>query len=234
MFHFLIQLVIVTGQRVIIDVLQSNKIPVIEVIPDDIDEDKNCVVCFMPSEAFHKMPCNHEVCVSCRGHMLQQNIGNGCVGQHTDTGIKVICCPICRKKDTPTQQELITEIIDLKQTVSDTEYLLRLSQELLQQARNQVLNPGFIQRSFDAQTISKEADIARHPEYMHSNSRAITRASLLPRGGPLKLYCNNRECKGLHRSKTVKRCRRGCGKPVCMHCNVCIGNPQCQPVILQN
>jgi len=82
--------------------------------PEPEEEEEGCTVCLMPMETPYKMPCGHEICVECKGHMMTQNIGNGCVGQHRETGIKVIKCPVCRREDAPTREELIAEIVRIR------------------------------------------------------------------------------------------------------------------------
>jgi hypothetical protein len=78
------------------------------------EEKEGCTVCLMPMENPYALPCGHQVCVECKAQMMTQNLGNGCVGTHTDTGIKVIKCPVCRREDAPTREELIAEIVRIR------------------------------------------------------------------------------------------------------------------------
>ncbi len=75
---------------------------------------EDCPVCLMPMETKHTLQCGHEICGDCPALMKTQDIGNGCVGLHAEADIKVIKCPICRKCDMPTREELIAEIVRIR------------------------------------------------------------------------------------------------------------------------
>jgi len=46
---------------------------------------------------------------------------------------------------------------------------------------------------------------------------------------PSRRNCNNAPCLGNHRSRTARRCPRGCGQFICQACNGC-NTPACQPI----
>jgi len=77
-------------------------------------EVESCPVCLMEMETKHRLECGHVICGECPAHMKTQNLGNGCVAEHTEAGIKVIRCPVCRVQDMPTREELIAEIVRIR------------------------------------------------------------------------------------------------------------------------
>jgi len=82
--------------------------------PEEEEEEEACSVCLSPMDTKHTLQCGHTICGDCPAMMMTQNIGNGCVGLHPDAGIKVIKCPICRKEDMPTREQLIAEIVRIR------------------------------------------------------------------------------------------------------------------------
>lgn len=102
------------GRRVENNTQSSEPAPPAPAPPAVEEEEEGCTVCLMPMENPYKMPCGHEICLECKGQMMTQNLGNGCVCEHRETGIKVIKCPICRRDDVPTREELIAEIVRIR------------------------------------------------------------------------------------------------------------------------
>lgn len=89
----------------------------VEVVEDKEPED-TCTVCLeeLTAENTHELRCGHKaVCKDCHGHMMGQGLGNGCVGEDPETAVKVIKCPICRREDMPTREQLIAEIVRMRQ-----------------------------------------------------------------------------------------------------------------------
>ena len=89
---------------------------------NEIEEIPECPICMMPYDGEDVIAtklgnCNHEICKSCIGRMLLQDVFNGCVGIHEQTRLKVVKCPVCRKCDNPTQEALIAEIVRLRRLV---------------------------------------------------------------------------------------------------------------------
>jgi hypothetical protein len=81
---------------------------------EEEEEEEQCPVCLMAMETKHRLECGHVICGECPAHMKTQQLGNGCVGMHPDAGIKVIKCPVCRKEDMPTREELIAELVRIR------------------------------------------------------------------------------------------------------------------------
>lgn len=88
---------------------ETKEDPVVEEV-----EEETCSVCLSPMETKHTLQCGHVICGDCPAMMMTQNLGNGCVGLHAEAGIKVIKCPICRKEDMPTREELIAELVRIR------------------------------------------------------------------------------------------------------------------------
>jgi len=86
-------------------------------VEDDKEPADTCTVCLeeLTAENTHGLRCGHKaVCKYCHPTMMTMNIGNGCVGEDPETCVKVIKCPICRREDTPTREQLIAEIVRMR------------------------------------------------------------------------------------------------------------------------
>jgi hypothetical protein len=270
-------------------------------------EEESCSVCLCPMETKHTLQCGHEICGDCPAMMKAQNLGNGCVGLHSEAGIKVIKCPICRKEDMPTREELIAEIVRIRRSGRFTPLapprlqnpaprvhhpivrhnlpeVIPVLQPVIQhnqppapapvaiQDGNWLRNQNFRPRRGENQDrnhlphfcgvfYSMPVDIARWnilrghtPEdanavgqFLNGGQRvghgwicgvAGTRRfyhrqyfipELTENTAPARRNCNNEQCQGNHRSRTARRCPRGCGQFICQACDGCNYNV-CQPL----
>lgn len=300
------------------------------VVEEKEEEEEACSVCLSPMETKHTLQCGHAICGDCPAMMLTQNIGNGCVGLHPDTDIKVIKCPICRREDLPTREQLIAEIVRIRRG-GDFRRMPRPAP-----VRHQPINPapaparlnpqwaGWVQQIENGHNLPAvipvlqpqpapinapapaPAPVANNPvalqdgnwlRNMHFRPRRnedlwrnhlpqhypivanitadISRWNILRghpvqdatlvgqflNGGqrvgdgficgvagtrrfyhmqyfipdetegnvPARRLCNNAQCHGNHRSRTARRCPRGCGQFICQACNGC-NVPECQPI----
>jgi len=103
-----------------IEINENEPQEVVEIIPAPapVEEPDTCTVCLeeLTAENTHDLGCGHKaVCKDCRTQMMTQEVGfNGCVGRHPETHVKVIKCPLCRREDTPSREELIAEIVRMR------------------------------------------------------------------------------------------------------------------------
>lgn len=103
-----------------IEITENEPQEVVEIIPAPapVEEPDTCTVCLeeLTAETTHELGCGHKaVCKDCRTQMMTQEVGyNGCVGRHPETQVKVIKCPLCRREDTPSREELIAEIVRMR------------------------------------------------------------------------------------------------------------------------
>ena len=284
-------------------------------------EVEDCPVCLMPMDTKHTLQCGHEICGECPARMKEQNLGNGCVGLHPETGIKVIKCPVCRKEDMPTRDELIAELVRIRrggrfsaiapapvahaqpaqprargmnaewrQAIAPAHNLpavIPVLQPVIQHnqppapapvahdpvalqdgnwLRNQNFTPrrggdlnlNFLHHHYP--NLPANSDVAHwnivrgHPvedsiaigQFLNAGNRiadgficgvAGTRRyyhqqffipELTEGGVQARRLCNNQQCQGNHRSRTARRCPRGCGQFICRACGICNFNV-CQP-----
>lgn len=102
------------------DVPAPEPAPIVEeekVEEEEKEPEYTCTVCLeeLTAENTHELRCGHKaVCKDCHPMMMTQNVGNGCVGEDPETCVKVIKCPICRREDMPTREQLIAEIVRIR------------------------------------------------------------------------------------------------------------------------
>jgi hypothetical protein len=286
---------------------------------EEVEEEESCSVCLCPMETKHTLQCGHVICGDCPVMMKTQNFGNGCVGLHPEAGIKVIKCPICRKEDMPTREELIAEIVRIRRggnflrlnppapdrnrvaqgvarVMAERDRVINAEMERLGmnqpaprvhrplnapapapvavahnpvalQDGNWLRNQLFRPRRGENQHLNHlpphfRGDIDRwnilrgHPledaiavgQFLNGGQRvgdgwicgvAGTRRfyhrqyfipELTENTAPARRNCNNEQCQGNHRSRTARRCPRGCGQFICQACDRCNTNV-CQPPI---
>ena len=271
------------------------------------EEEESCSVCLCPMETKHTLQCGHEICGDCPAMMKAQNLGNGCVGIHPEAGIKVIKCPICRKEDMPTREELIAEIVRIRRSGRFTPLapprlpnpaprvhhpivrhnlpeVIPVLQPVIQHnqppapvavahnpvalqdgrwlrdrhfrpRRDEELWRNHISQFYPVFSSSVPVDIARwnilrghSPEianlvgqFLNGGQRVVGQGWICGVAGTRRFYhrqyfipestenttvparrnCNNEQCQGNHRSRTARRCPRGCGQFICQACNGC-------------
>jgi hypothetical protein len=281
------------------------------------EEVEGCPVCLMPMETRHTLHCGHEICGDCPAMMMTQNLGNGCVGLHADAGIKVIKCPICRKEDMPTREELIAEIVRIRRggyfqrmahahaqpapihhprvmhqdharmgqpaPAHNLPAVIPVLQPVIQHAqpapaihppllangnwlRNRNYQPRgnrgddinyfliYIPLHFNGDNIGRWNIFRGHPHDEVREVNQFLRAGISQNQGvvcgqgnnrvfyhqqffvpnsteggvPARRLCNNNgTCATQQRSRTARRCTRGCGQFICQGCGVC-NNERCQ------
>jgi len=283
------------------------------------EEAEGCPVCLMPMETKHTLQCGHQICSDCPAMMMTQNLGNGCVGLHADAGIKVIKCPICRKEDMPTREELIAEIVRIRRggqfsrlapnpaprapapravviPAHNLPAVIPVLQPVIQHAQNpapinaqlvaqvaggQPINQPvqangnwlrnrnyqpigargddinhfirYIPLHFQGDNLDRWNIFRGHPVQVVQEVDQFLRAGIsqnqgkvcgqgnqrvfyhqqffvpnLTEGGvPARRLCNNNgTCATQQRSRTARRCTRGCGQFICQGCGVC-NNDRC-------
>jgi hypothetical protein len=267
-----------------------------EIIPEvnEKKEEEDCPVCLSPMETKHNLHCGHVICGDCPAIMMTQTYGNGCVGQHAESGIKVIKCPICRKCDMPTREQLIAELVRIRlggrfsliapaPAPAPAPAVIPVRIPVIQIYRHPAIgniqdgnwlgSRNFQPISVTARTINHLPDyypvqpnmpqdislwniLSGHPletvsevgQFLNAGQRvddgficgvAGTRRFyhdqyFIPyctvRSGVSRRYCNNTVCLRNHRSKTERRCTRGCGQFICQACFRCNHN-ECQRAV---
>lgn len=274
--------------------------------PEEEEEEEACSVCLSPMDTKHTLQCGHTICGDCPAMMMTQHIGNGCVGLHPDAGIKVIKCPICRKEDMPTREQLIAEIVRIRRggnfvrayppapaprahpapapravaPAHNLPAVIPVLQPVIQHAqpvqqvavqangnwlrhenyqpigeRGNALN-HFIQHiplHFHGDNLDRWNIFRGHPVQVVREVGAFLNAGISQNHGkvcgqgatrrfyhqqffipndtegnvPARRLCNNNgTCATQQRSRTARRCSRGCGQFICQGCGVC-NNERC-------
>lgn len=101
----------------VVEIIDPTPVPVEVEVEEDKEPEDTCTVCLeeLTAENTHELRCGHKaVCNDCHPIMMGMNMGNGCVGEDPETCVKVIKCPICRREDTPTREQLIAEIVRMR------------------------------------------------------------------------------------------------------------------------
>ena len=274
--------------------------------PEEEEEEEACSVCLSPMDTKHTLQCGHTICGDCPAMMMTQHIGNGCVGLHAETGIKVIKCPICRKEDMPTREELIAEIVRIRRggnfvrayppapapaprAVAHAHNLpavIPVLQPVIQHANAPPPPPAVAVRASDwlmtrnyqpirTNGVNNNHELNHWQQYtpLHFHGDNLDRWNIM-RGHPIivvhevgaflhagisqnhgkvcgqgvnrryyhqqffipndtegnvparRLCNNNGTCATQQRSRTARRCSRGCGQFICQGCGVC-NNERC-------